>query len=247
MFLHSQRDHHSKNNKRRSRVNNQSKFAYSLTSKVQEPSAFHSESSKQVPRSWITSTRLQAEISKLAWPRGSHPAHSTRVYNVLAYFYADYFDAGTPVAVDHLTEPQPSTSLKQEQRSRNREKARLFTSSKTDLLSHWTFEDYPKLSSVGHFQSEQAFTPPTHFRTLFGFSEKFGNCRPPLNINSLLKEVLCERQEKRKERKEEKSLDGSVSKTNLQRFLPDTGESRKDKTFFLKLTWNRRFAPSWDA
>ena len=54
------------------------------------------------------------------------------------------------------------------------------TSSKTDLLSHWTFENYPKLSSVGHFQSEQAFTPPTHFRTLFGFLEKFGNCRPPL-------------------------------------------------------------------
>ena len=72
------------------------KFAFSLTSKVQEPSAFHSESSKQVPRSWITSTRLQAEISKLAWPRRSHPARSTRVYNVLAYLYADYFDAGTP-------------------------------------------------------------------------------------------------------------------------------------------------------
>ena len=71
-------------------------FAFSLTSKVQEPSAFHNESSKQVPRSWITSTRLQAEISKLAWPRRSHPARSTRVYNVLAYFYADYFDAGTP-------------------------------------------------------------------------------------------------------------------------------------------------------
>ena len=51
---------------------------------------------KQVPRSWITSTRMQAEISKLAWPRRSHPARSTRVYNVLAYFYADYFDAGTP-------------------------------------------------------------------------------------------------------------------------------------------------------
>ena len=99
MFLHSQRDHHSKNNKRRSRVNNWNKFAFSLTSEVQEPSAFHSESSKQVPRSWITSTRLQAEISKLAWPRTcrSHPARSTRVYNVLAYFYADYFDAGTPV------------------------------------------------------------------------------------------------------------------------------------------------------
>ena len=101
MFLHSQRDHHSKNNKRRSRVNNQNKFAFSLTSKVQEPSAFHSESSKQVPRSWITSTRLQAEISKLAWPRRSHPPRSTRVYNVLAYFYADYFDAGTPA-------PRPS-------------------------------------------------------------------------------------------------------------------------------------------
>ena len=39
---------------------------------------------------------MQAEISKLAWPRGSHPVCSTRVYNVLAYFYADYFDAGTP-------------------------------------------------------------------------------------------------------------------------------------------------------
>ena len=96
MFLRSQRVPHSKNNKRRSRVNNQNKFAFSLTSKVQEPSAFHSESSKQVPRSRITSTRLQAEISKLAWPRRSHPVRSTRVYNVLAYFYADYFDAGTP-------------------------------------------------------------------------------------------------------------------------------------------------------
>ena len=45
---------------------------------------------------WITSKRLQAEISKLAWSRGSHPARSTRVYNVLAYFYADYFEVGTP-------------------------------------------------------------------------------------------------------------------------------------------------------
>ena len=96
MFLHSQRDHHSKNNKRRSRVNNRNTIAFSLTSKVQEPSAFHSESSKQVSRFWITSTRLQAKISKLAWPRRSHPARITRVYNVLAYFYADYFDAGTP-------------------------------------------------------------------------------------------------------------------------------------------------------
>ena len=61
---------------------------------------------------------------------------------------------------------------------------RFFTTSKTDLLSHWTFENCPKLSSVGHFQSEQAFTPPTHFRTLFGFSEKFGNCRPPLKERS---------------------------------------------------------------
>ena len=48
-----------------------------------------------------TSTRLQAEISKLAWPRRSHPARSTRVYNVLAYFYADYFDAGTPAPSSH--------------------------------------------------------------------------------------------------------------------------------------------------
>ena len=64
--------------------------------RIAVPRAFHSDSSRQVPRSWITSTRLQAEISKLAWPRRSHPARSTRVYNVLAYFYADYFDAGTP-------------------------------------------------------------------------------------------------------------------------------------------------------
>ena len=96
MFLHSQRNHNSKNNKRRSRVNNRNKFAFSLTSKLQEPSASHSESSKQGPRSWITSTRLQAETAKLAWPRGSHPGRSTRVYNVLAYLYADYFDAVTP-------------------------------------------------------------------------------------------------------------------------------------------------------
>ena len=34
------------------------------------------------------------------------------------------------------------------------------------------FENNPKLSSVGHFQSEQAFTPPTHFRMLFGFFRK---------------------------------------------------------------------------
>ena len=86
MFLHSQRNHNSENNKSRSRVNNRNKFAFSLTSKVQEPSASHSESSKQVPRSWITSTRLKADISKVAWPRGSHPACSTCVYNVLAYF-----------------------------------------------------------------------------------------------------------------------------------------------------------------
>ena len=62
----------------------------------------------------------------------------------------------------------------------------VFNSSRTDLLSHWTFENCPKLSSVGHFQSEQAFTPPTHFRTLFGFSEKFGNCRPPLRKRKYL-------------------------------------------------------------
>ena len=50
MFLRSQRDHHSKNNKIRSRVNNKDKIAFSLTSKVPDwPSAFHSESSKQVP------------------------------------------------------------------------------------------------------------------------------------------------------------------------------------------------------
>ena len=46
--------------------------------------------------SWTTSTLLQAENSKLAWPRGSHPSRGTRVYNVLAYSYADYFDASTP-------------------------------------------------------------------------------------------------------------------------------------------------------
>ena len=34
---------------------------FSLTSKVQEPSAFHSESSKQVPRSWTTSIIGNAE------------------------------------------------------------------------------------------------------------------------------------------------------------------------------------------
>ena len=96
MFLHSQRNHNSKNNKRRSRVNNRNKFAFSLTSNLQEPSASHSESSKQGPRSWITSLRLQAETAKLAWPRWSHPARSTRVYNNLAYLYADFFDAVTP-------------------------------------------------------------------------------------------------------------------------------------------------------
>ena len=68
---------------------------------------------------------------------------------------------------------------------KSREGTDFFTSSRTDLLSHWTFENCPKLSSVRHFQSEQAFTPPTHFRTLFGFSEKFGNCRPPLSHHLL--------------------------------------------------------------
>ena len=55
----------------------------------------------------ITSTRMQAEIPKLAWPRGSHPARSTRVYNVLAYFYADYFDAGTPALTDKAGVQRP--------------------------------------------------------------------------------------------------------------------------------------------
>ena len=59
--------------------------------------------------SWITSTRLQAEISTLACPRGSHPARGMRVYNVLAYFYADYFDAGTLASMNtngaHLIDP----------------------------------------------------------------------------------------------------------------------------------------------
>ena len=53
--------------KQQEKVKSQQLTAFSLTSRVQEPSAFHSESSKQVPRSWITSTRLQTEISKLAW------------------------------------------------------------------------------------------------------------------------------------------------------------------------------------
>ena len=88
--------------------------------------------------------------------------------------------AGRGRSTYEVTDSRPPTILKQEARSRNQEKPQLFTSSKTDLLSHCTFENHPKLSSVGHFQSEQAFTPPKHFRTLFGFSEKFGNCRPPL-------------------------------------------------------------------
>ena len=46
----------------------------------------------------MTSRRLRAEIPTLVWLRGSHPARSTRVYNILAYFYTDYFDAGTPAA-----------------------------------------------------------------------------------------------------------------------------------------------------
>ena len=75
----------------------------------------------------------------------------------------------------------PRASSKRNDREiERRHRLHVFTLSRTDLLSHWTFENCPKLSSVGHFQSEQAFTPPTHFRTLFGFSEKFGNCRPPL-------------------------------------------------------------------
>ena len=36
-------------------------------------------------------------------------------------------------------------------------------------------------------------------------------------------------------------------KQSCRRFLPDTGESRSDKKFFLKLTWNWRFAPPWEA
>ena len=77
----------------------------------------------------------------------------------------------------------PRASSKRNDREIER-RHRFFTSSRTDLLSHWTFENCPKLSSGGHFQSEQAFTPPTHFRTLFGFSEKFGNCRSPLTSSS---------------------------------------------------------------
>ena len=38
-----------KDNKRRSRDKNENKIAFSLISKVQEPSAFHSESSRQAP------------------------------------------------------------------------------------------------------------------------------------------------------------------------------------------------------
>ena len=85
----------------------------------------------------------------------------------------------TLIRSPHL--PRPSSKRNDREIERRH---RFFTSTRTDLLSHWTSENCPKLSSVGHFQSEQAFTPPIHFRTLFGFSEKFGNCRPPLNANN---------------------------------------------------------------
>ena len=45
--------------------------------------------------SWITSTHLQAEISKLARPRKSHPPLSTRAYNVLGLPLRGLLWAGT--------------------------------------------------------------------------------------------------------------------------------------------------------
>ena len=80
---------------------------------------------------------------------------------------------GRAASVDLATEPRPLTCTRpQTSLQRSRKIA--------DLPAAMGLSKNAKLSSVGHFQSEQAFTPPTHFRTLFGFSEKFGNCRPPL-------------------------------------------------------------------
>ena len=85
-----------------------------------------------------------------------------------------------PRPVDLLTEPRPPTSLKQEQRSRNREKTQLFY-----LKQDWSAQplDFWKLSKVIQcrtFSIRTGIYPPTHFRTLFGFSEKFSNWRPSL-------------------------------------------------------------------
>ena len=94
----SQRDHHSKNNKTQKKTKSQQLNHDCVYPDLQgsRTKRFSLRELKTGSSSWITSTRLQAEISKLAWPRGSHPARGTRVYKVLAYFYTDYFDAGTP-------------------------------------------------------------------------------------------------------------------------------------------------------
>ena len=135
-----------------------------------------------------TRSLFSSTHTKCGWRAGekyslSHEASPRRPLTCESTNTAKQGESIAPTAVtDLLAEPRPPTSLKQEQRSRNRETAQLFY-----LKQDWSwsaqpldFWNYPKLSSVGHFQSEQAFTPPTHFRTLFGFSEKFSNCRPSL-------------------------------------------------------------------
>ena len=82
MFLRSQPRSYSKNNKRRLGVNYQNKIAFSLTSQSSRTKRFSLRELKTGSFSWITSTRLQAESSTLACPRGSHPARGTRVYSV---------------------------------------------------------------------------------------------------------------------------------------------------------------------
>ena len=52
--------------------------------------------------------------------------------------------------------------------------------------------------------------------------------------NCLLKEVLREREEKEEKEKKKSSYMVVFPKQICKRFLPDEGESRSDKTFFLK-------------
>ena len=57
--------------------------------------------------------------------------------------------------------------------------------------------------------------------------------------NGLLKEILHEKEEKEKK---EKKINYMVvfPKQSCKRFLPETGQSRRDKLLSWKLTWNWR-------
>ena len=61
---------------------------------------------------------------------------------------------GRAASVDLATEPRPPRARRHE--PQYNAQGRLLPASR-----NWDFKN-AKLSSVGHFQSEQAFTPPTH-------------------------------------------------------------------------------------